>query len=175
MADELRQLHDACALHVTSVRASDLFGPGMRSAILGAEMVGRAVAGHKARGLGDLDATHTWTFTEDAGETLAAAGLTSLPSGRVWHTPSDAPRSQREVASELSRLTGRQVAVAATPSWVLRLVGALRPEASALIEMTYEFERPFVVDDGATRAALGVRHTPFSQALAATVAWYRAT
>lgn len=173
MVDELRRLRETGALEVTHVRASDLFGPGMRGSAFGEELIGRAVAGRGARGFGDLQAAHTWTFTRDAGETLAAAGLTH-EAGRVWHTPSDAPRSQQEVVAELSRLLGRAVNVSATPTWVLRLVGLFRPEAAALIEMAYEFDRPFVVDDRATRAALGVDHTPFAEALATTVSWYRA-
>jgi nucleoside-diphosphate-sugar epimerase len=174
MVDELRRLHDTGELEVTHVRASDLFGPGMRGSALGEEVVGRAVAGRGARGFGDLQAPHTWTFTRDAGETLAAAGLTTEALGRVWHAPSDAPRSQHEVVAELSRLLGRDVKLSATPPWILRLVGLFRPEASEMIEMAYEFERPFVVDDRATRAALAVGHTPLAEALAATVSWYRA-
>jgi nucleoside-diphosphate-sugar epimerase len=173
MVEELRRLHHAGELEVTHVRASDLFGPGMRGSALGDEIIGRAVGGRGARGFGDLDAAHTWTFTQDAGETLAAAGLTAASSGRVWHVPSDAPRSQRQVVAELTRLLAREVAVSSTPAWVLRIVGLFRPEASALIEMAYEFERPFVVDDQATRAVLGVGHTSFAEALSGTVAWFR--
>lgn len=175
MVDDLRRMHEAGELHVTHVRASDLFGPGMRGSALGEELVGRAVLGRGARGFGELDAAHTWTFTGDAGETLAAAGCSTESSGRVYHVPSDTPRSQRQVVAELSRVLGRSVALSATPTWILRLVGLFRPEASAMIEMAYEFDRPFLVDDHATRAALDVRHTPFAEALTATVAWYRAT
>lgn len=175
MVDELRRLHDAGELDVTHVRASDLFGPGMQGSVLGGECVGRAVAGRGARGYGDLDAAHTWTFTRDAGETLAVAGLANAGSGRVFHVPSDAPRSQREVVAELSHLLDRTVGLSATPVWLLRLVGLFRPEAAEMIEMTYEFERRFVVDDRATRDALEIRPTPFSEALGATVAWYAAT
>lgn len=174
MVEELRRLHHAGELDVTHVRASDLFGPGMRGSALGEEILGRAVAGRGARGFGDLDAAHTWTFTHDAGETLAAAGLSAVSSGRVWHVPSDAPRSQRQVVAELSRLLGREIALSSTPAWVLQIVGLFRPEASAMIEMAYEFERPFVVDDQATRAALEVGHTSFFEALSGTVAWFRA-
>lgn len=58
MVDDLRRLRDSGQLDVTHVRASDLFGPGMRASALGDEIVGRAVAGRGARGFGDLDAPH---------------------------------------------------------------------------------------------------------------------
>jgi nucleoside-diphosphate-sugar epimerase len=172
MSETLRRLHAEGALEVTFVRASDLFGPGMRSSALGAEFVGRAVAGRGARGFGDLDAPHTWTYTADAGATLAAAGL-GATAGHVWHVPSERPRSQREVAVELARVLGQPVALSATPAWLLRLVGLFRPDAKELLEMAYEFDRPFIVGDEVTRRALGVSPTAFAEALAATVAWYR--
>lgn len=173
MADDLQHMHAAGDLDVVQVRASDLFGPGMRGSALGEEIIGRAVAGKGARGFGDLDAPHTWTFTLDAGETLAVAGLSQPSSGRVWHVPSDSPRSQREVVAEISRQLSRPVDLSATPSWLLRIVGLFRPEAKALIEMKYEFANAFLVDDRATRASLGVTHTPFREALGATIRWYQ--
>ncbi|MDX2010244.1 MAG: NAD-dependent epimerase/dehydratase family protein [Myxococcaceae bacterium] len=172
MSESLRRLHADGALEVTFVRASDLFGPGMRGSALGEELVGRAVAGKGARGFGDLDAPHTWTYTRDAGATLAAAG-SSATFGHVWHVPSERPRTQREVVVELSRLLGREVPLSATPPLVLRLVGLVRPEAAELIEMKYEFDRPFIVGDEVTRRGLGLSPTPFAEALGATVAWYR--
>jgi len=169
MVDELAGLVARGELAVTHVRASDLFGPGMRRSALGDEVIGRAVAGKGARGFGDLTAPHTWTFTHDAGETLARAGLRPGGTGEVWHVPSEAPRSQVRVAAELSEMLGRQVELKATPTWLLKALGVFVPEVGALVEMAYEFEGPFVVGDGATRAALQQASTPFTDALLETV------
>jgi nucleoside-diphosphate-sugar epimerase len=174
MIHALTQLHVDGALEVIHVRASDLFGPGLFQSGLGDEVLGRAVRGLGVRGLGDLDAPHTWTFTQDAGETMATAGLRGAAAGRVWHVPSDRPRSQREVVREVGTILGRSLPVSATPALVLRLVGLFRPEAGALVEMLYEFDRPFIVGDEATRVGLGVTHTPFAAALLETVQWFSA-
>jgi nucleoside-diphosphate-sugar epimerase len=172
MSETLMQLHADGELEVIHVRASDLFGPGLTQSGLGDEVLGRAVRGLGVRGLGHLDAPHTWTFTGDAGETMATAGLRGAAAGRVWHVPSDRPRSQREVVREVGVLLGRSIPLSTTPALVLRLVGLLRPEAGAVVEMLYEFDRPFIVGDEATRAGLGVTHTPFSAALLKTVQWF---
>ncbi len=173
MVDELRELHTKGALRVAHVRASDLFGPGIRAASLGDEVFGRAVAGKAPRGFGNLDAPHTWTYTLDAGETLARVALSADAYGQVWHVPSDAPRSQREVASELATLLGRPVPISATPIFVLKLVGLFTPEAREMIEMLYEFEKPFVVGDERARTVLGQTPTRFVEALAETVRWFQ--
>jgi nucleoside-diphosphate-sugar epimerase len=161
---------DQCGLPVAHVRASDLFGPGMHGSALGDEVIGRAAAGLAPRGLGDLDAPHTWTYTRDAGATLARVGTDPAAFGRVWHVPSAPPLSFRDGAKALEAALGRPVAISATPAWVLWAIGWFRPEAGELLEMMYEFDRPFVVNDAITRAALGLGHTPFHVALAATVA-----
>jgi nucleoside-diphosphate-sugar epimerase len=175
MATDLDVLRRRGALEVAHVRASDLFGPGMRASALGEEFIGRAVQGKGARGFGNLDAPHTWTFTGDAGATLAAVGLLQGAWGGVFHVPSDRPRSMRDVATALGQQLGRDVPVSSTPGWLLRVIGLVRPEAGAMVEMAYEFEHAFVVADEATRAALGVVHTPFPEALATTVRWFQAS
>jgi len=172
MATELRDLHTRGELAVAQVRASDLFGPHMRDSALGAQLIGRAVAGKSPRGLGDLSTPHTWAYTVDAGETLARVGISSDASGRVWHVPSDRPRSQLEVAASLSTLLRRPLKLGATPAWLLRMIGVFDPVIGAMVEMGYEFDRPFVLADSAARRELGQTHTPFVDALAATVQWF---
>jgi len=169
MAEELHGLHARRELLVAQVRASDLFGPGMRDSALGEQLIGRAVAGKTARGFGNLSMPHTWAFTLDAGETLARVGLSADAFGKVWHVPSDEPRSQNEIAQELSTILQRSVTIEPTPAWVLRVVGLFQPKAGAMVEMAYEFEQPFVVADSAARRLLGQSHTPFHDALGATV------
>lgn len=161
-------------LTVAHVRASDLFGPGMRLSACGDEVVGRAVAGKAPRFLGDLDAPHTWTYTVDAGEALARVGTDPTAFGQVWHVPSDAPRSANQLAQALSAILGRTITAQRTPLWVVRALGLVVPVVGEMVEMAYEFDAPFVVDDAQTRARLGLSPTPFAEALARTVAWFAA-
>lgn len=170
MIEDLQALHRSGALSVAHVRASDLFGPGMTGAALGGTFIDRAVAGKGPQAVGDLDAPHSWTFTEDTARLLAAVVLDPTADGQVWHVPTDAPRSFREVADGLGRLLDRPVRASVTPAWVLWALGWVRPEAGAMVEMIYEFDRPFVLDDAKTRARFGLEPTPFDEALAQTVA-----
>ena len=174
MSAELKAVHARGEVAVAQVRASDLFGPGMRLASAGDELFARAVAGKPARAIGGLDQPHTWTFTRDAGETLARVGLDPSTSGKVWHVPSDRPRTQRELVAAIAEVLGRPVGLQATPAWVLQVLGVFVPPVGAMLEMAYEFEQPFVVEDAATRAALGQAPTPFLEAIRETVRWFGA-
>lgn len=170
MVDELQRLVARHELEVEHVRASDLFGPGVRESALGEQVMGRIAAGKNPRVLGDPDVPHSWTFAADAGETLARVGTRESTSGRVWHVPSAPPSSQREVVNRLEKLVGRQLQLLPTSRLALRLVGLFQPAAHALIEMLYEFEQPFALSDAASRSDLGQTHTPLDAALERTVA-----
>jgi hypothetical protein len=43
-----------------------------------------------------------------------------------------------------------------------------------LPEMAYEFDEPFVLDTSKYQTAFGAAATPLADAIAATLAWYRA-
>lgn len=173
MARELRTLHDSGRLVVAQVRASDLFGPGMRQSALGEQLLGRAVSGKSPRLLGNPQMPHTWTYVADAANTLARVGTRHDTFGRVWHVPSAPPLSQAAIVARLGALLGKHLVSSATPKLALRLFGIFRPEAGEILEMLYEFERPFVMSDAAARTRLGQTHTPFDEALRETVrAWW---
>lgn len=53
---------------------------------------------------------------------------------------------------------------------MLRAAGVLSPFLREVVEMTYQWEVPFVHDDSRFRAAFGM---PVDEAVAATAAWAR--
>ena len=56
---------------------------------------------------------------------------------------------------------------------MLRLGGLFIPEAREMVEMTYEFDRPFIVDSSKFVNAFGDVSTPLREAIRATVDWYK--
>ncbi len=145
----------------------------MRQSALGEELIGRAIAGKSPRYLGDLHAPHTWTYVLDAGATLARVAMLPTIGRRVFHVPSSPAVSQAVVIELLANLLGRELEPSRTPPFVLRLLGLIHPEIGELHEMLYEFTRPFVMSDTATREALQLEHTPLDVALRETIAhWH---
>ena len=173
MAQSLGDLHQSGALKVAQVRASDLFGPGMRYSALGDEIFARAVAGKTPRGIGGLSHAHTWTYTVDAGKTLARVGTDPHAFGQVWHVPSAKARTLAQVCQSVGEQINRPIKPGLTPAWMLRMIGLFVPPAGAMVEMLYQFDRDYIVDDAATRAELGIVHTPFDQALSRTLDWFK--
>jgi nucleoside-diphosphate-sugar epimerase len=56
---------------------------------------------------------------------------------------------------------------------MLRIGGLFIPEAREMVEMAYEFEKPFVMDSSKFEMAFGMQATPLRQALSDTLDWYR--
>ena len=52
--------------------------------------------------------------------------------------------------------------------------GLFVPGAREMVEMMYEFEKPFIVDSSKFELAFGMQPTPLRTAVKKTVAWYRA-
>ncbi len=56
---------------------------------------------------------------------------------------------------------------------VLRGLGLFNPVLRSMVEMTYQFDQPFVLDTSKYEATFGEGGSPLRQAIATTVAWYR--
>jgi nucleoside-diphosphate-sugar epimerase len=174
MAEQLRALHDAGDLAVTTARASDYFGPrGTVQSPLGDLVIGAALAGKSARVMGDPDQPHSYTYVLDAARTLAALGTRDGVLGEVFHVPNAPARSTRELIEMISADLGVAIKVSVGPRIVLRLIGLFNPTVRELDEMRYEFTQPFVVDSSKAETRLGIEPTPLEQAIAETVAWFR--
>ncbi len=171
MARELLAEHAAGRVEVAIGRASDYFGPrGGAQSNLGDRAWPAALAGKTVRVLGDPDQPHTYTYVPDIGEGLAVLGEHPAAAGQVWHLPNDPViRTTRE----LVRLAVPGATVRPVSPLLIRLLAVRTPPLRELLEMSYLFEEPFVVDSSRITAELGIKATPAEQALSETLAAYR--
>lgn len=169
--------HEAGRARVTEARASDFYGPGVRSqGHLGEQFVPRLLAGKRPRLVqGDPDAPHSWTHVDDVARTLVTLAGDERAWGRPWHVPSDRAVSPREVATRMARAAGVvDPGVQVLPRIAIRLGGLAVPFLRELPEVAYQFAAPFVMDSSAAQATFGLAPTLLDEGLAGTVAWWRA-
>jgi nucleoside-diphosphate-sugar epimerase len=161
--------HRAGRVRATEVRAADFVGPGAESA-LGERVVRRIRQGKSVSVLGRADRLHTWSFTEDVAGMLVVAGADPDAWGRAWHVPSNEPRTQREVISDLGAVAGTgQVRVGTIPPAVLAGMGLVWPLMRELRETEYQFREDFVMDSSAAQATFGLKPTAWEEIVAVTV------
>ncbi|MEV7118519.1 NAD-dependent epimerase/dehydratase family protein [Kitasatospora griseola] len=164
--------HRAGRVRVTEVRGSDYLAANA-AGVLDDRAFSRALAGRSVQVLGDPAAPHSWTAPQDVARLLAVVGADERAWGRAWHVPSNAPRSQRQVIAELCAAAGRPaVKVTGIPRPVLALLALANPTIRSARDTAYQFERPFVLDDTATRETFRLVPTPWGEMLAQVVAAY---
>lgn len=175
MARQLSELHKAGDIRVATARASDYFGPrGTSQSPLGDVVIRAAMAGKRARVIGDPDQPHSYTYTIDAARTLATLGTRDDVVGEVFHVPNAPAQTTRQIIGAISEQLGSRIRVSVAPRLLLRLMGLFNPTIRELDEMRYEFTQPFIVDSTKAQTQLGIEPTRIGDAIAMTVAWFRA-
>jgi len=160
---------------VAIARAADFFGPGATlSAIFGERFFRRVLAGKAGESFGNPDMLHSYSYVPDVAAGLVAIGTSSSAAG-VYMLPAQPAEPTRAVIERFYRVLGKNLGVARVPTWALRAMGVVNPSVRELVEMVYQWEQPFVVDDERVRLELGLSPTPWDEAIDATVTWGRAT
>lgn len=161
---EAKARHDAGRIRAVEVRASDYLGVGVGANGHVTRHVPTALKGRRAWVMGSPDLPHTWTDVLDVARTLVAVSERSDTWGRIWHAPSNTPRTQREALTEVLAALGRPaVAMRPYPKVVNVLGGKLVPIMAELNAMAYMFARPYVMDSTETTSALGLAATPWDE------------
>jgi nucleoside-diphosphate-sugar epimerase len=152
------------------VRAADFYGPGAVLSVTHATVTERLKARKTPQWLGNAKAVHTFTYTRDAGRTLAVLGDTPTACDQVWHalTSKEAMTGERfvRIACELS---GRPYALRVVPRWMLLLTSLFVPLVRENMEMLYQFEHDYRFDSSKAERALGLTATGYREGVAATL------
>jgi nucleoside-diphosphate-sugar epimerase len=157
--------HEAGRVRVAEARASDYVGDGGDS-IFASMIAPKVIAGRVATAPVNFDAPHTPTYPGDAARLLAVLGNDERAWGRPWHVPSPPPTTMRHLATRLAELAGAPPArLRRMPAAVLWLGGLFNPVAREFREVSYQFERPFVLDSSAAQSTFGLAPTPLDDAL----------
>ncbi len=165
--------HEAGRVRACEVRASDFIGPGAQG-VFGLRVIPRLLRAKSARVVGSLDQPHSWSYVDDVAATLVVCAERPEAWGRVWHVPTNEPRTQRQVASDICAAAGVGPArLATTPVTLLRTLGLFNATVRELPATLYQFDLPFVIDDTATRRELALTPTPWAEVISTTVAAYR--
>jgi nucleoside-diphosphate-sugar epimerase len=161
--------HRAGRVRAVEVRSSDFMGPGVGANGHVSRVLPGALKGRTAWMIGRTDLPHTFTDVQDAARTLVAAAEDPGAHGRAWHTPSNPPVSQRQAVTDVLAAAGRPpVRVRSLRGPVLGAVALASPFMREVHELTYQWERPYVLDDAAAREHFGIEPTPWEEVCART-------
>lgn len=169
MTADAMALHRAGRIHAVEVRGSDYVGVGVGKNGHLTRNLPRAAAGKGVWVMGSPDQPHSWTDVQDMGRTLVAAADRPSSWGRIWHAPTNAPRTQRQALTDVLATIGKPpVPVRAMPLRTLRLIGRVHPLTGELVQMSYQFTRLYVLDSKAAQQEFGLAPTPWDEVCART-------
>jgi len=175
MAADLLAAHREGRLRVTVGRSSDYFGPGGLTSAMGERFFKALLAGKKVQWFVMLDQPHSLTYLPDMARAFVILADRAQADGGVWHIPSPPAVTGRQCIEAASRAAGVPARPAVLGAGSIRTLGLFMPVLREFPELLYQWDRPFVLDAGKFEAAFGpFAVTPLDEALARTVAWYRA-
>lgn len=165
-----KEAHDDGRIRTTEVRASDFIGPNAQSYL--ELLVPRILAGKTCQVIGDVNALHSWNYTNDVARTLVTCAQGDRARGRAWHAPANPARSVRSAINDIADVTGvAHPTTTKIPEMVLRIIGLFNREIRELSTTLYQFSAPFIIDDQETRNVFGAEPTPWHDVLKETIAF----
>jgi nucleoside-diphosphate-sugar epimerase len=174
-AQRLLDVHRAGEAKVAIARAADFYGPGITlAAVFGERFVARALKGKPGECFGPPELLHSYSYAADVAAGLVTLATSERAWGEVWHLPVAPAESTGAVIERFGRELGTPLGTTGVPSFILSILGWFEPAAKELIEMRYQWQVPFVLDDAKFRAAFDAKATSLDEGIRATVRWMRA-
>ncbi|WP_395576330.1 NAD-dependent epimerase/dehydratase family protein [Streptomyces sp. BK79] len=163
--------HRAGRARVVLGRSADFVGPGVLGSTLGAAVFPGALTGGEVVGIGDIDLPHSYTDIRDVAAGLATLGERPEGDGRVWHLPTAAAVSTRQVHTVIEKRVGRPLNVVLLTE--PRPFGPFDERFMAeYAEMFYQHTEPQIMDSTAFERAFGLAPRSLEDTVDATVTWY---
>lgn len=172
MAEAVMAAHRTGKIRAAIARGSDFYGAGVLGSALGERLFFPIVQGKTAQAVGNIDLPHTYTYIDDFGKAMVILGERETALGQIWLVPNAPTLTTRQVITLAFQLEGKPVKISRMGKTMMRIGGVFIPEAREMVEMMYEFEKPFVVDHTKFERAFGNHATPFEEGLRTTLAWY---
>lgn len=172
-AQVILDAHRAGRVQAVIGRASNFFGAGALNSTHGERMFGFAIRGKAADLYGNINLPHSATFVNDFGKALVVLGENENAFGRAWIVPTAEPVTQREFVEMIFTELGQPPKMRSVNKLMLSMFGLFVPPAKEMVEMMYEFEKPYIVNSDDFEKTFGMAPTPLRESIKKTVAWFK--
>ena len=170
--EQLMAAHQRGDVRLVMGRASDFYGPGGTLTYFGDPFWPNVLKSGAARVLANPDTPHTYHYTLDVAAGLATLGTApDDATGRWWMLPCAPAETTRQMIARLGTALGRELSVQRMPAWLLRLLALGVPILRELVEMSYQWDEAFVIDDRKFRERFGATPTSLDEGARGTVHW----
>ena len=153
------------------VRSADFYGPNVSQSITHPTVTERLKNGKSARWIGDPNAIHSFTYTPDAGKSLAVLGNAPHAYNQTWHalTSKEKITGQEYVKLACKSLGRPYNSLANLSKFNVRLLGIFIPVLRELVEMMYQFENDYIFDSSKIEDSFQIMPTPYKAGIETTM------
>lgn len=158
-------------LHAMIIRAADFYGPGAKLSLIYSAVTERLKAGKKAQWIGDPKKIHTFTYTPDAGRTVAHLANTEEAFNQVWHALTSVEKITGEefVRRAYEVMNQPNKGIQAMGKTGVRMVGLFVPVLREFVEMMYQFEQEYIFDSTKASTFLNEQATSYAVGIPETL------
>jgi len=155
-------------------RSADFYGPNAKTSVANLLVFERLAKGAKPSCLVSDSVPHSYTYTPDAGRSLALLADTESAWNQTWHVPT-APNPPN--GKEFIGLAAKEFAV--EPKYrilsrpVIKIGGLFDPEIRESYEMLYQSDSEYVFDSSKFTKAFGQEPTAYDEGIRCTALTYK--
>ena len=148
-------------------RSADFYGPHVRTSVANLLVLDKFASGAKASWLANDAVPHLWTFTPDAGRSLALLAESDAAWNQTWHVPT-APNPP--TGKEFIALAAKAFAMA--PKYrllsrpMIRLAGLFNSDIRESYEMLYQYDSEYLFDSTKFSTTFGFTPTSYEAGIA---------
>jgi nucleoside-diphosphate-sugar epimerase len=152
------------------VRAADFYGPNAKLSLTHSTVTEKLKAKKASQWIGNPKSIHTFTYTPDAGKSLAVLGNTSTAYNQTWHALTSKDKMTGEQYVRIAcELANQPYKLQALPKWGVRMLGLFVPVLGEFVEMMYQFENDYVFDSSKIEKAFNLQATDYKSGIAETL------
>jgi nucleoside-diphosphate-sugar epimerase len=155
-------------------RSADFYGPNASTSVANLLVFERLAKGAKPSCLVSDSVAHSYTYTPDAGKSLAVLADTDTAWNQTWHVPT-APRPLN--GREFIELVAKEFAI--EPKYrilgrpVIKLGGWFDSDIRESYEMLYQSDSEYVFDSSKYTKAFGYEPTSYAEGIRCTALTYK--
>jgi nucleoside-diphosphate-sugar epimerase len=153
-----------------ALRASDFYGPGQVQSHLGSDVFRAILTGQPVQTVLSPDLPHDFAYVPDIARALCL--LLDAPDtayGRAWHLPCAPTETPRQILQQVATMAGKPLKLQALSPALLPIMGMVVPILREMVEMRFQFDRPYRVEAADFVQAFDFKPTPFATGLATTL------
>jgi nucleoside-diphosphate-sugar epimerase len=174
IAADLMKAAQAGRLRACIARSADFYGARCATSVLNLLVLAPLAKGARAKWQGHPDVPHSFTYVPDCARALPLLADAEDVWAQVWHMPTAVPPpTGRELVGLAARSLGVEPRLMVLRPWMLRALGLFDRTVAELVEMLYQYTRPYVFDSSKFERRFGFQPTPYGEGIAHTASAFR--